>query len=321
MIPPRLRSAFAFSTLVLALAACGSDDKKPATQVAAKVNKDDISVHQINYALARSPNVTPERAPEARKQILDKLVDQQLLVQKAVDGKLDRDPNVMMTIEAARKQILAQAYMERAMAAAAKPTPQDIKKYYDEHPQLFSERRIFRLQEISVAAAGDKQQQVRDELGKAKTVPDFLQALKDQKIEYTVNSGVKAAEQLPLELLPRFHKMKDGEIGVIPSANNLLIVQLVASQTQPLDEKKAEPFIERFLTNQKRMEIAEQQMKQLRTAAAIEYVGDFARQSTAAAPAAPAASAQPAAPGAAPQAAQPAADQSAIEKGLTGLKR
>ncbi len=313
MIAPRLRTALTVSAVALVLAACGSD-KKPATQVAAKVNDDEISVHQINYTLARTPNVNPERAAEARRQILDKLVDQQLLVQKAMDSKLDRDPNVMMTVEAARKQILAQAYLERAISSAAKPSPQDIKKYYDEHPELFAERRIYRLQEINVAAKGEQQQQVRDELAKAKSLAEFTQALKDQKIEFTVNSGVKAAEQLPLEMLPRFHKMKDSEIGVIPSPNNLLIVQLVASQTQPLDEKKAEPFIERFLTNQKRLEIAENQVKQLRTAAAIEYMGDFAKENTAAA--APA----PAAPAPATQPAAKPAEKSAIEKGLSGLK-
>lgn len=318
MPPSRLRSALALAAVAVALTACGSD-KKPATQVAAKVNDDEISVHQINYTLARTPNVNPERAADARKQILDKLVDQQLLVQKAVDSKLDRDPNVMMTIEATRKQILAQAYLERAIASAAKPTPEEIKKYYEEHPELFAERRVYRLQEINVAAAGDQQQRVRDELAKAKTIADFIQALKDQKIEFTVNSGVKAAEQLPLELLPRFHKLKDGEIGVIPSPKNLLIVQLVASQSQPLDEKRAEPFIERFLANKKRIELAEQQMKQLRTAAAIEYMGDFAKQNTAAAPSAAAPSAAPTAqPAAAPAA--PPSDKNAIEKGLSGLK-
>jgi len=63
----------------LAIAAgCGkSDDKKAATQVAAKVNSDEITVHQINNVLARAPNVTPEVAQRAKREILDKLIDQQ----------------------------------------------------------------------------------------------------------------------------------------------------------------------------------------------------------------------------------------------------
>lgn len=78
-------------SLAIGLAGCGSkDDKKPASQVAAKVNAEEISVHQINFVLSRSGagNVTPEQAPKVRREVLEKLVDQQLAVEQAIEKSL-----------------------------------------------------------------------------------------------------------------------------------------------------------------------------------------------------------------------------------------
>ena len=59
----------------------------------------------------------------------------------ADDLKLDRDPRVVQQLEAVRREVLARAYVEKVGEAAAKPTPEEIKKYYDEKPALFSDRR------------------------------------------------------------------------------------------------------------------------------------------------------------------------------------
>ncbi len=116
--------------MLLALAAltsgCGKkDEAKTATQVAAKVNADEITVHQINNVLARSQNVTPEVADVAKREILSRLIDQQLARQQAVERKLDREPSVMQAIEAAKSEILARAYLERIASRLPKPTPEE----------------------------------------------------------------------------------------------------------------------------------------------------------------------------------------------------
>ena len=112
--PAQSRALVAASAVIIVLAGCGdSDKKKAATQVAAKVNREEISVHQINAVLSRAGNLSPEQAKQAGADVLDKLIEQELLVQQSIEKKLDRDPKTMQALEAARRQILAQAYLEQ----------------------------------------------------------------------------------------------------------------------------------------------------------------------------------------------------------------
>jgi EpsD family peptidyl-prolyl cis-trans isomerase len=276
--------------LSLLLGACGDDGKeKPASQVAAKVNKEEISVHQINFVL-------------------------ELMVQKAVEGKLDREPRIVQTIEAARREILSRAYLDKLASALPKPSEQDIKDYYAKHPELFADRRIYNFNQIVIQAKSDEiLAGLQERLEKAKSLAEVGDWLKQQNLPITANNVTKAAEQLPMVLLPRFHQMKDGQIGVIPSQNSILLVQLAASRPEPMDEKAATPFIQQFIFNQRKVEAVDKEVKSLREKAKIEYVGEFAQMAKADSP-----SPAPAAPVA------PKVDKEApsvvIDKGISGLK-
>lgn len=266
--------------LVMLVAACGGGEKK-ATQVAAKVNNEEISVHQINSALSRAGNLTPEQAKLASKEVLEKLIDQELLVEKAMSKKLDRDPRTMQAIEASRRQILAQAYMQNLVAAVAKPTGEEVKAYFDKHPELFSARRIYRFQQINVAIGRDQQTALQQRMASAKSLNDVLAWLKEQKIQFAGDVATKAAEQLPMEMLPKFNQMKDGQVVVVGGEKGVQLLQLLASQPASIDLATATPAIEQFLSNQRRGELAEKEIKQLRGSAKIAYLGDFAKDTEA----------------------------------------
>ncbi|WP_018229065.1 EpsD family peptidyl-prolyl cis-trans isomerase [Methyloversatilis universalis] len=297
------------------LTACGgeSGEKKTATQVAAKVNSGEVSVHQINQVMQRTNVADPEQAKAASRQVLERLIDQELLVQQAVDKKLDRDPKTLQAIEAARREILARAYLEQVSGAAIKPTDTEIKDYYGKHPELFSERRIFNLRELAIAAGPEFLPKLEQFMAQPRNLQQIAEWLRSENVRFTANAVTKPAEQLPLELVKNVHQIKDGQIGVLRTNSGILVLEVAASRSMPVDENAARPVIEQFLLNQRKGELAQGEVKKLRESAKVEYMGEFS------APAA-AATAAPAAATAAPAAAPADAAGSAVDKGLSGLK-
>lgn len=321
----RLKKSFSLLAAALAiaipLAGCGGDkaDGKSATQVAAKVNGAEISVHQINSVLAKASGVTNENAPRARKEVLDRLVDQQLAVEQALAKKLDRNPEVLLNIEAARREILARAYLEQVAAALPKATDDEVRRYYDEHPDLFAQRRVYNIQELAIAKTGASLDELKPLVAAGKPMEEIASWLKNKNIPARGNAGARAAEQLPLELLPKLAQMKDGQTALIDGPQQAFVMRVVASQLAPVDEATAKPRIQQFLQNQRSSKAVADEMKKLKDGAKIELVGDFAKtvEAPATQPAAAAAPTAAAAPAPA-KAEKPAAN--AIEKGVAGLK-
>ena len=284
----------ALAAALALLAGCGDKKEKAASQTAAKVNKEEITVHQINFVLQQQRGLQPDQAEVVGKQILERLIDQELAVQKAEDLKLDRDPRVVQQMEAARREIIARAYVEKTGEAASKPTDAEIKAYYDAKPALFSARRIYSLQEISIEAKPEQVVTLREQLSASKSINEFVEFLKANSYRFAGNQAVRPAEQLPLNLLDTFAKLSDGQAVLMPSANGAQVVLLVGSRSEPVDEARAKPAIEQFLSNDAKRKLVETDIKALRAAAKIEYEGKFAPPPAGAASATPATAAAPA---------------------------
>ena len=288
----------ALSAAAVLLVGCGEKKEKAASQTAVKVDKEEITVHQINFVLQQQRGLRPEQTDAASKQILERLIDQELALGKAEELKVDRDPRVVQALEAARREIVSRAYLEKVGEAAAKPTAEEIKKYYDEKPALFSERRVYSIQEIAIEAKPEQVAVLREKLAAAKNIAEFVEWLKANDYRFSGNQAVRAAEQLPLNSLESFARMKDGQAAIVPAANGVQVIVLAGSRSQPVTEEQARPAIEQFILNERKRKLIEDDVKAMRAAAKIEYVGKFAEGAASAAAAASATPAPTAAPAA-----------------------
>jgi len=251
-------------------------------------------------------------------------------VQNAEKLKLDRDPQTVQMLEAARRDILARRYIESVAEKVGKPSEDDVKKYFDAHPALFADRKIYTFQRVDVTTTPDKRADVVAHAESAKTGAELTDWLKAQDIKFNATPMTQPAEALPLTIVDKVAALKEGQSLALPQQFGVSVLVLTSAQSQPKSLQDARGPIEQFLSVDGRRTAITTATKGLREGAKIEYVGQFAASAPAAgesapvsAPApvtAPASAAQPAA-----SAAQPAAsaasgmDAATLQKGM-GLK-
>jgi EpsD family peptidyl-prolyl cis-trans isomerase len=283
------------------VAACSSKESTPiASQVAAKVGSEEISVHQINQALASSntANASAQDVTAMGRLVLEKLIDQQLAVEQAVQSKLNRSPEVVTQLETSRRDILAGAYIKQIASGVTRPTPEETRKYFDTHPALFAQRRVFTVQEIVVAPNSGVSEQLRSFASTGKPMEQIATWLKEKNVLFSGGVATRAAEQIPLEMLPAVNAMTDGQTAVIETLTSLTVLHLISSQSVPVTEAVAMPRIAQFLLNQSINTTVASSLLQLRAANKVTYMGEFAKAAVS----------------------QIETSRTAIDKGLAGLK-
>ena len=162
----------------------------------------------------------------------------------------------------------------------------------------------------------------------SKQVEEIAAFLKAKGVSFSGGSATRAAEQLPLDVLPKMNALKDGDYLIMQGDKAATVIRVAGSQQAPITEEKARPAIEQFLNNRRIGDTVAAEMKRMRGATTVTYMGEFNAPAAATAPgatAAPSISADSSpsvnlpAPAAAP-AAPATADQDVLQRGIQGLK-
>ena len=284
---------------VVALTACGDTKAPSATQVAVRVNKSEISVHQVNYALQGVPGGAANANDAATRQVVDRLIAQQLAVDRAQELKLDLVPEVQQALQDARRNVLSRAYFDRLMAGLTQPDPAEVSAFYDKRPELFGQRRNFTIQEIDIEASVAQLEALQKRLAEM-PMPAFAEHLRGSGLRYKSRLLNEPSENLSMDLIGRLSPLKDGQSIYLTRPGGMRVLLLVSAQPAPVTLSEATPAIKRYLLNDRSRKAVENDLETMRAAAKLEYFGRFGPIMAASAAASGAAAAEPAASAAAP---------------------
>lgn len=298
------------------LSACGNKESKPG-QALVRVNGEEITVSQLNEELQRA-NVQAPQQEAASKQLIESLVDRQLLVNEAVQDKLDRDPKVVQAIERAKALIIAQSYLQKKIGAPTKPSATEVEAYFNQHPEFFSNRKQFDMNEL-VFATKDMNDSLKGVIDSAKSLEEVASWMEQHKVAFGRTQISRSSAELPPELANKLLSMPRGQLFIIKEGERSLLVAIAEIKDAPVKLAAAAGQIEQFLVNKKNKEAADAELARLRGKAKIEYLNGRQPPEKAAAPASAAVPAE--APAAVTSDKSEAkADDAATARGVAGLK-
>lgn len=258
---------------------CDQQANTMSSQLAVKVNNGGVSVPQVNYELflakKRNPNIdTAKSAPAA----IEQLINQELLAQKAIESGFEKNDVVQIAIDRTKKRILAQAYLEKAYSTMPAPTDEAIQAYFEGNPALFTQRRVYTLQQYAFGPGVDAAA-IEAQVKSNKGVKAFDKWLEKEKVLGNKRMLNSPAEKLPMPLLTALQGISDGQGLVLNGASGPNVVWRVASNLQPVNLEVAKPSITRFLVKKAREERVRQELSNLRGVAKLEYVGSYKPES------------------------------------------
>ncbi|MEO8464660.1 MAG: EpsD family peptidyl-prolyl cis-trans isomerase [Gammaproteobacteria bacterium] len=253
-------------TIVVAASACSGKGGGDKSQVVARVNGAEITVSQLRTALLAKGEGQP--TPQTTQQSLDGLVNEQLLVDAALANKLDRDPTVVQALEAARRQLLARAYMERTVFPKQEISAVEQAAYYKGNSALFAHRRVYQLAAFTTPMPQVPAAVVAD-LAKATTPDAIAEVLGAHQIAFETQNLTRAAEQLPLEQLPQFAAAGTGDVVITQQRGRSTLTLITGVQDAPLGFESAQPIIQQYLENLRNAKALDSHLKQVRASATI----------------------------------------------------
>lgn len=131
--------------------------KELAPNSLARVGDWSLTIEDFQKRLDIVKQKVPEFDPtnvDQKKYILSELIQQQLLVQEALEQKFDQAEDVIAAIEDFRNTALVQALGEK-LTKGLDVSDQEAEAYYDENPDFFKTPIEWKVREIVVASEED----------------------------------------------------------------------------------------------------------------------------------------------------------------------
>jgi EpsD family peptidyl-prolyl cis-trans isomerase len=259
--------------LAAVLLTAGCNESPPDGQVIAVVNGAEITIAELNEE-ARARNIYGASEPAVRAALLQDLIDRKLLVQEAIQAKLDRSPQYLIARERMKDVLLAQQLLASVGTGADAISKAELEKFIAANPSAFSGRTVLVVDQITFPRPSDKALIQKIEAAESLGAIEGLligATLPKERLVKTWDSAV-----LPEGLIGPLLRSEPGKPFVLPHGDTLIAGQVLSSTAQPIDPAQRLRLAHDRLTSERRDMQMRQKLASFRDEAEISYQAGFA---------------------------------------------
>jgi EpsD family peptidyl-prolyl cis-trans isomerase len=255
----------------LACATLAGCNKKPAGQVVATVNGDEVTRRDLSAEMSASgANGGGADAAAVQPLMTKALVDRKLLVQEAKRTKLDTNPQYLALRQRQDDILLAQMLAQSWSGRTTAPSNAQAQQFIAENPLMFSGRKAVLVDEIITSAGSISQAQLRP-MNSNNEIAAWLQ---QNKKKFQRSDKPVDTLRIPKELAQRMLSSPNEPIAV-RNGGLYNIVQVKAVRDLPVPLQDQLKLAKDALTQQARMKTNMAEIERLRRTAEISYLPGF----------------------------------------------
>lgn len=231
--------AVLLATAPVALSACdksGADDI-PAGQTIARVNGQDVTIHELNAELKGAPLPTGDARKAVEQQALQRIVDRRILAGLARERKLDESPDFVLLKQRAEDTVLVELLQQNIAGQVKRPTAAEARAFVTANPTLFANRKLLSMDQIVFPLPKDPAK--LQEVAPLKSMTDVEKWLIENGIQYRRQPAQLDTLQIQPEMANRILSLPPGEVFVVPAKGMAAANVITESRAQPVSGNEA----------------------------------------------------------------------------------
>lgn len=264
--------------VLTALPACDgkANDGIPAGQTIARVDGQDVTIHELNAELKNVALPTGDARKAVEQQALQRIIDRRILAGLARERALDKSPEFVLLQQRAEDAVLVDLLQQTIAGQTKRPTASEARSFVNANPSLFANRKLLTLDQIVFPMPKDPAQ--LQQLAPLKSMADVEKWLIENGIEYRRQPAQLDTLQIEPSIASRILSLPPGEVFVVPSKGSVAANVITGSRDQPVSGDEASRIAMAILQSRAVLATAtkelEAEVKKRR--AAVTYQAGFA---------------------------------------------